>query len=233
MAATATTTIRPSPARRIYGLGSVFGKTLRDSRRATIAVALVLGLLLLGVTRAVSAEFSTVASREQMAELIRSVPPILAGLAGRVVNVETLGGYVQYKYGSFFPLIVSLWSIIALSGTLAIEARRGSLEFLAATAMTRRQIALEKLFAHIVAVTIAVAVIFVSIAIAGGAFAVLPGDAIGIDAAAGYAIWLGLVALAFGMLAFAIAPFAILALMLISLQLMNVLLRSRAGRLKQ
>ena len=103
--------------------------------------------------------------------------------------------------------MVSLWSILALSGTLAIEARRGSLEFLAATAMTRRRIALEKLFAHVVAVTIAVAVIFVSIAIAGSAFAVLPGDEIGVTAAAGYAVWLGLLALAFGTLAFAIAPF--------------------------
>ena len=36
---------------RIYGLGSVFGKTLRDSRRATIVVAAVLGLILIGVAR--------------------------------------------------------------------------------------------------------------------------------------------------------------------------------------
>ena len=52
----------------------------------------------------------------------------------RPINVETLGGYIQYKYGTFFPLVVSLWSILALSGTLAAEARRGSLEFVAADA---------------------------------------------------------------------------------------------------
>ncbi len=63
-----------------------------------------------------------------------AVPPILQGLAGKPVNVETLGGYLQYKYGTFFPLVVSLWSILALSGTLAAEARRGSLEFVAAAA---------------------------------------------------------------------------------------------------
>ena len=128
------------------------------------------------------------------------------GLAGKPVNVETLGGYLQYKYGTFFPLVVSLWSILALSGTLAAEARRGSLEFVAANPMTRRRIALEKLLGHVTSVVIAMAVIFVSIVIAGGAFAKLPGDAFGVDAAAGYAIWLGLLALAAGSVAFALAP---------------------------
>ena len=66
--------------------------------------------------------------------VVAAVPPILAGLAGKAVNVGTLGGYLQYKYGTFFPIIVSLWSILALSGTLAAEARRGSLEFVAASA---------------------------------------------------------------------------------------------------
>ena len=37
--------------RRIYGFGSVFGKTLRDSRRATIIVAVLLVLLLISVSR--------------------------------------------------------------------------------------------------------------------------------------------------------------------------------------
>ena len=59
------------------------------------------------------------------------MPPILQGMAGKVVNVDTLGGYLQYKYGVFFPLVLSLWSILALSGTLAGEAQRGSLEFVA------------------------------------------------------------------------------------------------------
>ena len=33
------TTIQPSTLGRVYGLGSVFAKTMRDSRRAAIAVA--------------------------------------------------------------------------------------------------------------------------------------------------------------------------------------------------
>ncbi len=191
---------------RIYGLGSVFGKTLRDSRRATIVVAAVLGLILVGVAKAIVTEFATVQSRQEMGDLIRSVPPILQGLAGKVVNVETLGGYMQYKYGAFFPLIASLWSILALSGTLATEARRGSLEFVAAAPTTRRRIAIEKLAGHILVVAIACVAVFVALVVAG-TFATLPGDEISVAAAAGYALWLGLLALVAGSLAFALAPF--------------------------
>jgi ABC-2 type transport system permease protein len=197
----------PKPIRRIYGFGSVFGKSVRDSRRATLLVGGIMGLLLLVVCEGIVAEFATPASRQQLVDLIRSVPPILAGLAGRPIAVDTMGGYVQYKYGTFFPLIVSLWSILALSGTLAGEARRGSLEFIAASPMSRRRIALEKVLAHVTVLTVAMVVVFVAIAIAGSAIARLPGDAISVEAAAGFAIWLGLLALAGGALAFAISLF--------------------------
>lgn len=203
----ATSTIRPSGISRVFGLGSVFAKTMRDSRRAAISVAVTMSILLIAVTRAVSLEFDTPASREQLAAIIRAVPPILAGLAGKPVNIETLGGYVNYKYGTFFPLVISLWSILALSGTLASEARRGSLDFVAAEALPRRRIALEKLFGHIVPLTIAIALIFLSTVFVGSQFAVLPGDEIGIGLAASYAVWLELLALAAGTMAFAIAPF--------------------------
>ncbi len=193
--------------RRLFGLGSVFGKTMRDSRRAIVVVGLILGLVLIAVAEAIVSEFSTVASRQEMADLVRAVPPIMQGLAGKPVHVETLGGYISYKYGTFFPLVVSLWSILALSGTLASEARRGSLEFVAATPLARARIALEKLFGHIVGLTIAMILIFASIAIAGSVIATLPGDDISVGAAAAYAVWLGLLALAAGSVAFALAPF--------------------------
>ncbi|MFL5681149.1 MAG: ABC transporter permease subunit [Chloroflexota bacterium] len=196
-----------STFRRIYGYGSPFGKTVRDSRRAMLLVGAVLGLLLIGVAKGISAEFATQQSRLELGNVIRSVPPILQGLAGRPVNVETLGGYIQYKYGTFFPLIASLWSILALSGTLAAEARRGSLEFVAAAPISRRKLALEKLIGHVVVVTIASALIFVSLAIVGSSPGGLPGDQFPVIAAAGYAIWLALLALAAGSVAFALAPF--------------------------
>jgi ABC-2 type transport system permease protein len=197
----------PSALSRLYGFGSVFAKTIRDSRRATIVVAAVLGLVIVAVSAAIVTEFSTPESRQQLVAVIAAVPPIMQGLAGKPVNVDTLGGYMSYKYGTFFPLIVSLWSILALSGTLAAESRRGSMEFLAAAPISRRRIALQKLSGHIVALAAAVVIVFASIVFVGNAVATLPGDAISVEMAAGYATWLGLLALAAGALAFAVAPF--------------------------
>ena len=54
---------RPRCLGRLYGLGSIFGKTIRDSRRATIVAAALLALVFLGVSRAIVAEFATPESR--------------------------------------------------------------------------------------------------------------------------------------------------------------------------
>jgi ABC-2 type transport system permease protein len=205
--ATQTIAARPSLWSRIYGLGSVFAKTIRDSRRATLITAGVLALVFIGVSRAITAEFATPESRAELESIVNAVPPILQGMAGKVVNVGTLGGYLQYKYGVFFPLVLSLWSILALSGTLAGEAQRGSLEFVASTGRSRRRVALEKLSGHLLMLGLAVLVAFLSIAYAGSAFATLPGDEISVLSAFGYAVWLGLIAVAGGALAFALGPF--------------------------
>jgi ABC-2 type transport system permease protein len=205
-----TTTIRQSPSlfRRLYGFGSIFAKAIRDSRRATVIAAALLGITFLGVAGAVVKQFDTPESRAEMANLIRAIPPILAGMAGKVVdNVGTMGGYLQYKYGTFFPLILTLWSILALSGTLASEAQRGSLDILASTGISRRRIAIQKLFGHLVPFGIVMLVAFASIAIAGATYPVLPGDEITVTSAFAYTVWLGLIALAGGALAFALGPF--------------------------
>ncbi|MBA3875423.1 MAG: hypothetical protein C0498_00570 [Anaerolinea sp.] len=192
---------------RLYGFGSVFAKTVRDSRRAAIIAGALLAAVFLGISRAIVTEFDTPESRAEIDALVAAVPPILQGLAGKVVNVGTLGGYLQYKYGTFFPLVLSLWSILALSGTLAGEAARGSLEFVVATGRSRRRVALEKLSGHVLMLSLAIFVAFLSITYAGFAYPVLPGDEISVLQAFGYSIWMGLIVLAGGALAFALAPF--------------------------
>ncbi|MEA2518735.1 MAG: polyether ionophore transport system permease protein, partial [Chloroflexota bacterium] len=189
------------------GIRTVLGKTIRDSRRTTIIVAGVLFLLLITVSAAVANEFATPAARKQLSDLVSSLPPILQGLAGKPVNVETMGGYVQYKYGTFFPIILSLWSILALSSTLAGEAKRGSLDLVAAAPLGRRRIAVEKLAGHVIVVVIASLAVFASTVIAGSVLGKLPGDQISVASAASYAIQLGLMGLAAGSLAFASAQF--------------------------
>jgi ABC-type transport system involved in multi-copper enzyme maturation permease subunit len=144
---------------RIYGLGSIYAKSLRDSRLAFVIVAGLLGGLMLGVGGAFASEFDTAQKRQEIAALINSMPPVLLGLTGKIHNVDTLGGYMTFKYGPYFIFIAGLWSIMALSGTLAGEAKRGVLEFVATTPHGKRQIALEKLGAHLTVMTLAMIVL--------------------------------------------------------------------------
>jgi ABC-2 type transport system permease protein len=128
-------------------------------------------------------------------------------MVGNPVNVGTIGGYVMWKYGPVFVWVACLWSILALSGTLAAEARRGSLELVATAPLGRRRLAVEKLAAHLTLMAGAVAILGFAAWLAGVLGGKLPGDQIPPAAAAGYALWVGLVALASGSVAFALAPF--------------------------
>ena len=100
----APTITGPSLFSRIYGFGSIYGKTMRDSRRAVIAISLVMGLGLVAVSYAIVQEFNT--PRVAPASSWPSSRPSRRssqGLAGKAVNVGTLGGYLQYKYGVVLP----------------------------------------------------------------------------------------------------------------------------------
>lgn len=195
---------------RVYGFGSVYAKTLRDSRLSFIIVAGLLGGLMLLVSAGIGTVYATVAARHDLAQLgtdLARSSPALRGIVGNPVNLGTIGGYVLWKYGPVFVYIACLWSIFALSGTLAAEARRGSLDFIAATPLGRRRLAIEKVAAHVTAMAGAMAVLGFAAWLAGRLFATLPGDEIPVQAAVGYSLWLGLVALASGAVAFALAPF--------------------------
>ena len=201
---------RVSLWRRVYGFGSVYAKTLRDSRLAFMIVAGILGGLMLVAGAGVGSVYGTPGSRTDLARLATDLAgqsPVLRGLVGNPVNVGTVGGYVMWKYGPVFIYVACLWSILALSGTLAAEARRGSLEFVAAAPFGRRRLALEKLAAHVTVMAGAMAILALASGLAGAVFGTLPGDAIPPQAAIGFALWLGLVALASGSVAFALSPF--------------------------
>jgi ABC-2 type transport system permease protein len=190
---------------RVYGLGSVFAKTVRDSRRSVLVAAALMGGVIFAVGAAIPRAYPTQAARDEMAKVATDLGAVAQGLAGKPVNVATMGGYVQWKYGPIFLFIAALWSILALSATLAGEARNGSLEFVAASPMRKRSIALQKVAAHLAVMTIPLVVMAFAIWLAGATLGTLPGDSVPIQAAVGYSLWVGLLALAFGGLAFALA----------------------------
>jgi ABC-2 type transport system permease protein len=192
---------------RVYGLGSIYGKTLRDSRLAFLIMTGLLAGFMLAIGSAWGSAYGTAEARREIAALVSSMPAVIAGIAGPVVKPDTMGGFLTYKYGPFFAFIASMWSILALSSTLAGEARRGSLDFVAAAPFGKRRIALEKLAAHVTAMALSMAVLAVITVVSSYAFGdAALGDEIPPMNAVGFAVWVGLLGLAAGSVAFAIAP---------------------------
>lgn len=208
----AAATFPPIPLhRRIYGFGSIFGKTIRDSRLAFIIAAGLLGGMSLIMGVAVANIFPTPAARQEVNALFGSIPSSMMNLFGNVeligAKVGTLGGYVTFKYGAIFALGTALWSIFALSSTLASEARRGSLDFVAVAPFGKRRIALEKLTAHVTLLALAMVILAVALTFSSNVFGDAPlGDQIPLVSSFGFALWVGFLALFFGGLAFALSP---------------------------
>ena len=202
-------TLRPIPLRaRLYGFGSIYGKAVRDSRLAFTIAAGLLGGLSLAMGAAIPTVFPNDASRLEIDKLIGGMPSQMVDFFGKPVGLGTFGGYLTWKYGLVFVLTTSLWSILALSGTLAGEAGNGSLDLVAAAPFGKRRIALEKLAAHLTGLVLALAFMTVMLAISSNAYGnAALGDPLSAQEAVGFALWLGVTALFFGGLAFALGPF--------------------------
>jgi ABC-2 type transport system permease protein len=208
--ATATAPARPlraSAFSRVYGLGSIYAKTVRDSRLAFIIAAGLLGGLSLVMGAAISSVFPTPASRTEVDKLIGGMPAQMVNLFGKPVGLGTLGGYVTWKYGLVFVLATGIWSILGLSSTLAGEASRGSLDIVATTPFGKGRIAIEKVAAHVTMLALSLAFMALMLTISSNVYGdAALGDKIAPLSAAGFALWLGFIALFFGGLAFALAP---------------------------
>jgi ABC-2 type transport system permease protein len=192
---------------RIYGFGSIYGKTVRDSRLSLIIAAGLLGGMALVMGAGVSTIFPTPESRLEINGLIGSIPSSMVNLFGKPVGLGTLGGYFTWKYGAIFAMGTTLWSIMALSGTLAGEASRGSLDMVASAPFGKRRIAIEKVTAHLTMLGIAMAVLAVACVASSRLFGdPALGDTIAPLSAVGFALWIGFIALFFGGLAFVLAP---------------------------
>jgi ABC-2 type transport system permease protein len=205
--ATAPAMTRISPLSRLYGFGSIYGKTIRDSRLAFIIAAGLLGGLSLVMGAAVSTVFPTPEARLEVDKLIGGMPPEMVDFFGKPVGLGTLGGYLTWKYGLVFVLATSIWSILGLSSTLAAEATRGSLDLVAAAPYGKRRIAIEKLAGHLTMLALALVFMAVLLTVSSNTYGdAALGDQIAPVSALGFALWLGFIALFFGGLAFALSP---------------------------
>jgi ABC-2 type transport system permease protein len=198
---------RPSTRARLMGLGSVFGKAIRDSRSTALALGILYGVIVIATIGQIVSQFDTVAARQLMAIQLQSLPEIFQGMLGQPIGLERLGGFISWRIMNFLPVVYGIWAIIALSGTLAGELARGSLDVVVATPLARRRVAIQKVVAYLVVLAVTVALIGISTYASAAAFAKLPGDEVPADAVAAHMLWLYLMILVPGAAAFAAAPF--------------------------
>ena len=197
---------RPSLRSRLLGLGSIFGKAFRDSRRTAIALGVVFALVFAATAGQIAEQFDSVASRLRFAAELQGLPPIFQGMLGEPIAIERLGGFLSWRILNFLPVMLGIWSVVALSGTLAAEVGRGSMDFLATSPTARSRIAFQKLAGYLVALALAIGILAVGMVAAFAAFAELPGDEVGIDAILAHSVWLYVTILVPGAFAFALAP---------------------------
>ncbi len=196
----------PSARARALGLGSVFGKSFRDSRRTALVLGVVFGLIGTATAAQIVQQFTTPEARLAFARQLSALPAVFQGMLGEPIRIDTLGGFVSWRIFNFLPVMLGIWSLVALSGTLAGELARGSLDFVAATPVARRRLALDKVLAYLAVLALAVLLINGVTFVAINALAALPGDEVSISALAGHAAWIFVTVLAPGALAFLVAP---------------------------
>jgi ABC-2 type transport system permease protein len=152
-------------------------------------------------------EFATPELRQQFLAGILALPPALRGLLGEPIDIGTMGGFLAWRVGTTLPVILGLWSVVTLSGTLVGEAARGSLDLVVSTPRGRRWIAVQKIAGHVTAVAFAMLLAAVMTWWVGDTFGSLPGDEIPFGAAVGQFFLYGLLMLTAGAVGFAAAPF--------------------------
>lgn len=198
--------VSPSIRARLIGLGSIFGKAFRDSRRAAVALGLLFALVFIATAAQVAEQFATPAERLKFAAELQGLPPIFQGLLGEPIDIDKLGGFMSWRILNFMPVTLGIWSVVAMSGLLGAELARGSLDLVAAAPISRTRLAVEKLAGYLAALAVAIALLVLGMIVAFAAFSKLPGDAVGVDAIVAHSAWLYVAILAPGAVAFAVAP---------------------------
>jgi ABC-2 type transport system permease protein len=148
-------------------LRNVFLKTLRDRRRSLLGWAIGLTAF----TTFVLAFYPTISqSRGQFDDLLRSLPPALRALSGRVPDLSP-AGYLNGQYFNLLaPLLLIVFAIGFGSRTLAGEERDGTLELVVAAPLARWRIVAEKFAAMAVATLLIGVVMSVALSVGTPAF---------------------------------------------------------------
>jgi ABC-2 type transport system permease protein len=148
-------------------LRNVFLKTLRDHRRSLIGWTIGVTAFTLFIL----AFYPTIReSGDQFNELLRTLPPALRAISGRVADLSPAG----YLNGQFFnllaPLLLLIFAIGFGSRTLAGEERDGTLELVMAAPIARWRIVMDKFLAMAAGTAVIGLIMLGVLALGTGAF---------------------------------------------------------------
>lgn len=97
----------------------------------------------------------TTGSLADMAALVESLPPVLQAMYGGIADLTTLAGWVQlYGFGGWLHLPLLIFTALYVSGLIAQEVDRRTIEFVLAQPVARWQLVLTRWLSLVTALVI-------------------------------------------------------------------------------
>ena len=178
--------------------GTIFRKTLFDSRRSIVGWGIAAALLCVYIVLL----YPYLNELEGFRQLVESLPPIVQGMLGDVQDMFSPQGYLSAYLFNYAPLLLAAYGILAGASAVAGEEKRGTIDLLMSTPVPRWRVMVEKFAAFVVATLGVLALMFVGTVIA---LAVTPSLEISIGRLIEATLNIVPITLVFGALAFCLS----------------------------
>ncbi|HZY45982.1 MAG TPA: ABC transporter permease subunit [Anaerolineae bacterium] len=124
----------------------MFRHTLRRLRGQMIGWGLALAVLGFGI----ASLFNTVSQmRDQIEQLIGTLPPAVLAFAGNIDRMFSPAGYLDARYFLLMPLILGVFTVVIGSGLIANDEENGTLDLILAQPISRTQLFLGRWLAFL------------------------------------------------------------------------------------
>ncbi|HXY90866.1 MAG TPA: hypothetical protein VEP49_00150 [Acidimicrobiia bacterium] len=135
----------------------------RQVWRGALIWAAVAAIVVASGIAAFESAYPTAVSREAFARSIARLPAFQA-LYGRTIGVDTVGGFVTWRYGDLMTVVVGLWALLAATRILRGDEETGRAESLLGGAASPRRVLLTELCV----VGAGCGLVFLAVALAAG-----------------------------------------------------------------
>ncbi len=139
--------------------GAIFIKTLRDGYKSILGWGLVLGMF--GFLTVLL--YPTVRDFEGLEALLDSMPPALKALTGSAEDFASLEGMLATKFFSMGPLVLAVYAVQFAATGITGEEKRGTMDLLMSTPVTRRQVIAEKFLGFVVSLFVVLLLSFLGV----------------------------------------------------------------------